>query len=394
MIKKSIVYAMVLSMLLGIFTSCKQKEKPVSSSLSSELVSSSVASSEQSESDKHSGWGEPESPVKMLRPSFISAGANGDIFYCSDEGSIYRQLSDGKGLSKVYSSSGYDFVSVEVLSDSLICAGYTSSRQESGYIIFDLKEKTVSSAVWGDEFKGKSIYSLIHFGDSVYFLANPDRYGRYTLYRQTKDKTQQLASGVNEFFILRGRVFYNIGGYIFSINADGSDLQIISEVVTHDFSGFTITKDSLFYMSSENTYHTQMQSSGYRKYSERIKVYTSTESADHTFFCGAQGGIYAYSFINDEFLKVSTYTAAEIVCIGDYLYLSPAKPEDYPEIPKEYIVGNSVHRFKISDLIGAAPEQNEEMSSSLSSDEVSSDLVSSSMSQNEVVVPVPEKFGM
>ena len=147
-------------------------------------------------------------------------------------------------------------------------------------------------------------------------------------------------------------------------------------------------------MSSENTYHTQMQSSEYRKYSERIKVYTSTEGADYTFFCGTQGGIYAYSFINDEFLKVSTYTAAEIVCIGDYLYLSPAKPEDYPEIPKEYIVGNSVHRFKISDLIGAVPEQNEEMSSSLSSDEVSSDLVSSSMSQNEVVVPVPEKFGM
>ncbi len=392
MIKRSIVYAMVLSMLLGAFTSCKQKETP-SSSLSSDLVSSSVASSEQSESDENSGWGEPDNPVKMLRPSFMSIGSNGDIFYCSGGGSIYRQLSDGKGLSKVYSSSGYDFVSVEVLSDTLICAGYISSRQESGYIIFDLKEKTVNSAV-GDEFKGKSIYSLIHFGDSVYFLANPDRYGRYTLYRQSKDKTQELAVGVNEFFILRGRVFYNIGGYIFSINPDGSDLRIISEVVTHDFSGFTITKDSLFYMSNQNTYLTQMYSSSYRKYSEKIKVYTSTESIDNTFFCGVDGGIYAYSYINDGISKVSDYTAEEIVCIGDYLYLRPANPEDYPQTPKEFIIRNNVHRFKISDLIATAPDQDEEMSSSLSSDEVSSDLVSSSISENEVPVPVPEKFGM
>ncbi len=387
MIKKSIVFTMILSLLICLSVSCKQKEKPL---ISSDPVSSAITSSEQTEVDSQLGWGDPDDPVKMLRPSFLSVGQNGDIFYCDNEGSIYKQLPESNGLSKIYSSGKYDFVSVEVLSDSLICAGYVNSTKASGYIIFDLKEKTVSSAVWGDEFKGKNIYSLIHFNDSVYFLSNPDRYGRYTLYRQTKDKTQQLAVGVNEFFILRSRLFYNVGGYISSVNPDGSDPQMICEVVTNDLLGFTIAKNSLFYMSSENTYHTMTFSSGYNKYSERIKVYTSTTSGEHAFFCGVDGGIYAYSFLTDELTKVSDYTADEIACIGDYLYLKPADPADYPELEKEYIIQNDIYRFKVSDLVGEVLSNSSDTSSSLAASEATS----SSMAETEIPIPVPERFGM
>lgn len=387
MIKKSIVFTVILGLLISLSVSCKQKEKPL---LSSDLVSSAVTSSEQIEADSQLGWGDPLDPVKMLRPSFLSVGQNGDIFYCDNEGSIYRQLAENNGLSKIYSSSKYDFVSVEVLSDTLICAGYVNSGDDSGYIIFNLKEKTVTSAVWGDDFKGKNIYSLVHFNDSVYFLSNPDRYGRYTLYRQTKDKTQQLAVGVNEFFILRSRLFYNVGGYIFSINPDGSDLQIICDVVTNDFLGFTITENSLFYMSNENTYRTQTYSSGYHKYAERIKVYTSAASQKHAFFCGVDGGIYAFSFITDALTKVSDYTADEIVCIGDYLYLKPADPLDYPELEKDFIIQNDIHRFKISDLVGEALNEGADTSSSIAASEVTSSL----MAEIEAPIPVPERFGM
>ncbi|MEE1279899.1 MAG: hypothetical protein UHH95_03585 [Oscillospiraceae bacterium] len=387
MIKKSIVFTVILGLLISLSVSCKQKEKPL---VSSDPISSAVTSSEQIEADSQLGWGDPLDPVKMLRPSFLSVGKNGDIFYCDNEGSIYRQLAESNGLSKIYSSSKYDFVSVEVLSDTLICAGYVNSSDDSGYIIFNLKEKTVTSAVWGDDFKGKNIYSLVHFNDSVYFLSNPDRYGRYTLYRQTKDKTQQLAVGVNEFFILRSRLFYNVGGYIFSINPDGSDLKIICDVVTNDFLGFTITESSLFYMSNENTYHTQTYSSGYRKYAERIKVYTSATSQRHAFFCGVDGGIYAFSLITDALTKVSDYTADEIVCIGDYLYLKPADPLDYPELEKDFIIQNDIYRFKISDLVGEASNESADTSSSIAA----SELTSSLMAEIEAPIPVPERFGM
>lgn len=398
MFKKSIIFAMILTLLMTFTVSCSKKEnKPP---ISSEAVSSEITSSEQQlDPDKQAGWGSLDDTSSLLRPSFLSVAQNGDIFYCDDEGSIYKQVLENNGLSKVYSSSKYDFVSVECLSDSLICAGYVNSTQESGYIIFDLKQKTVTNAVWGDEFKGKSIYSLVHLNNSTYFLADPDRYGRYTLYRQTADKTQQLAKGVNEFFILRSRVFYNVGGYIFSINLDGSDIRMLTEVVTNDFVGFTIAKTALFYMSSDNTYHTQMHSSDYRKYSEQVKVYTGTEYKDYVFFCGVNGGIYAFSFMTNEFEKVSDYTAAEIICSGGYLYLMPADPADYPDVPEEYIIKNDIHRFKLSDLVEIEDEEqgdeseSSDITSSAASSEATSDLISSSMAEQEVIPPAPEKFG-
>ena len=389
---KAIVLTMILALLIPFTVSCSGTKHP---GVSSEFTSSALTSSEKELGpDEQSGWGEPDDPVGMTRPSFLSVGENGDIFYCDNEGSIYRKLSESNGISKVYASSGYDFVSVEYLSESLICAGYKNSRQQSGYIIFDLKEKTVNNAVWGEEFKEKNIYSLIHFHDSAYFLANPDRYGKYTLYRQTKDKTTELAKGVNEFFILRSRLFYNVGHYIFSINPDGSDIQMLSEAVTHDLLGFTIANNLLFYMSHENTFRVQMFSSGYRKYSERLNVYTCTSNNDYAFFCGAEGGIYAFSFITEQLIRVSDYTASEIICIGDYLYLSPAKPADYPALDEKFIIQNDIYRFQLSELIETFEQGNigSDLSSFPSVSETSSQSTSS-MSEAENPSPVPELFG-
>ncbi len=379
-----IVLAMIAVLVFPTLASCKQNKVP---SASSSPVSSEMTSSEKPiVPDKQAGWGDPDSDTGIKRPSFLATAENGDIFYCDSTGSIYKKLSEGNGLSKIYSSSGYDFVSIEILNESLICAGYKNSRDESGYIIFNLKDKTVASAVLGDEFKGKSIYGLVHSGSSAYFLSNPDRYGRYTLYRQTSEATQVLSGGVNEFFILRNRIFYNVGGYIFSVNLDGSDMQMIGEVVTNDLLGFTISKNSLFYMSSNSTYHVEMYS-GYRKYTSQIKVYTSSTSGDYVFFCGVNGGIYAFSHTNDSIRKISDYTAEEIAISGEYLYLKPANAEDYPDIPKELVIQNNLHRFKISDIIL-------EFDKSFDIPQNEHTTVSSSISQNELPDLMPEKFGI
>lgn len=391
MIKKAVYYAAICLLLLSLFVSCSDKPTVESSS---QGTSSAITSSENKESqEKVEAWGDPNSTLPLLRPSFLSPDAEGNIFYCDDEGSIYKQLVETNGLSKLYSSSGYDFVSVQYISENLICAGYKNKAQESGYIIFDLKEKTVNNAVDGDEFKGKSIYSLVYYNESVYFLSNPDRFGRYILYRQVDDRTQILSRGVNEFVIFRNKIFYNVGGYIYSANVDGSDTQMLTEVVTNDFLGFSLAKDSLFYMSTEHTYRMQITSAGYEKYDEKVKVYTSASNSDYTFFCGVDGGIYLYSHITDEFKKVSDYTADEIAISGDYLYLEPADPSDYPDVPKEYVVQYSIHRFKISELLEAslndAQSENSPVSSSLSSDE----LVSSNASKEEEKPLAPENFG-
>ena len=390
MFKKAGLYAVICALVLCFLVSCADKPK-VESSSQSEV--SSVVSSEKEEPENQDAWGNPDSTVALIRPTFLASGVNSDVFYCDDEGSIYKQIIETNGLSKLYSSSGYDFVSVQYISENLICAGYKNKAQDSGYVIFDLKEKTVNSAVSGDTFKGKSIYSLIYYNEAVYFLANPDRYGRYTLYRQTKNDTKVVAVGVNEFVIFRNRIFYNIGGFIFSANVDGSDAQMLTEVVTHDFIGFTLTKDSLFYMSTDHTYRVQLASTGYIKYDDKVKVYTSSSSSDYTFFCGVDGGIYLYSHITDELKKVSDYTADEIMVSGDYLYLRPANPLDYPQVSKEYIVQNSIHRFKISDLVEASLKDLQNTSSGESSTIASEEAVSSSVSEKEEAPLIPENFG-
>lgn len=390
MIKKAVYYAAICIVILSLLASCASKPTPA---VSSQAVSSITSSDSEDTHKKEEAWGDPNDTTPLIRPSFLSSDANGDVFYCDDEGSIYKQLVASNGLSKLYSSSGYDFFSVQYISENLICAGYKNKAQECGYIIFDLKEKTVTSAFGGEEFKGKSIYSLIYYNESVYFLANPDRYGRYTLYKQDKSSTKIISSGVNEFVIFRNRLFYNVGSLIFSSNTDGSDAQMLTEVVTHDFVGFTLTNDSLFYMSTESTYRLQISSSGYIKYDEKVKVYTSSSSSDYTFFCGVDGGIYLYSHIADELKKVSNYTADEIMVNGDYLYLKPAKPSDYPEIDKTYIVQNSIHRFKISDLVEISLKDTQNDNSSVSSSLSSNEAVSSNAAQKEEKPLIPEKFG-
>lgn len=391
MIKKAVLYAVACLLIISLLASCADKPSLESSSQSE---SSAITSSENLQTqEKVEAWGDPNNNSPILRPAFLAPDAGGNVFYCDDEGSIYKQLIETNGLSKLYSSSGYDFVSVQYISENLICAGYKNKANESGYIIFDLKEKTVNNAVGGDEFKGKSIHSLAYYNDAVYFLANPDRYGRYTLYRQTKEDTQTLSSGVNEFVIYRNRIFYNVGGYIYSANLDGRDAQMLTEVVTNDFLGFSIANDSFFYMSTENTYRMQITSAGYVKYDERVKVYTSASNSDYTFFCGVDGGIYLYSHITDELKMVSDYTAEEIVISGDYLYLKPANPSDYPDVPKEYVVQYSIHRFKISELIENSLKnvqgENSPVSSSLSGNE----MVSSTASVEEEKPLAPENFG-
>lgn len=391
MSKKAIVYAAIFALLLCFLVSCADKSKVDTPSHS---VSSGVTSSEdKKEQEKQEAWGDPQSTVPLIRPTFLSTDANGDVYYCDEEGSIYKQLIESKGLAKLYSSSGYDFVSVQYLSENLICAGYKNKSNESGYMIFDLKEKTVNNAVVGDEFKGKSIYSLIYYNESVYFLANADRYGRYTLYMQNKDGTKVISSGVNEFVIFRNKLFYNVGGYIFTSNTDGTDVNMLTEVVTHDFVGFTLTNDSLFYMSTENTYQMQFVSSGYVKYDQKVKVYTSTSNSDYTFFCGVDGGIYLYSHITDALTKVSDYTAEEIAVSGDYLYLKPANPLDYPEIDKELIVQNGVQRFKISELVEVSLKEFNNQGSSESSSLSSDEATSSNSTVSEIAPLMPEKFG-
>ena len=387
--KKAVYYAAACLLIMSLLVSCSNKPQ-VESSLPS--TSSAITSSENNETHENiDAWGDPNNTLPILRPSFLSVDAQGDIFYCDDEGSIYKQLVETNGLSKLYSSSGYDFVSVQYISENLICAGYKNKANESGYVIFNLKDKTVNNAVGGDEFKGKSIYSLVYYNEAVYFLADPDRYGRYTLYKQTVDNTQILSQGVNEFVIFKSKIFYNVGGYIYSANTDSGDADMLTEVVTNDLLGFSLANDSLFYMSSESTYRMQVTSTQYDKYSEKIKVYTSASNSDYTFFCGVDGGIYLYSHLTDKLKKVSDYTADQIAISGDYLYLKPADPSDYPDIPKEYVVQNSIHRFNISELVESSlsDNQSQTVSSSLSSDE----MVSSEGSIEEEKPLAPENFG-
>ena len=130
MIKKAVYYAAVALLILSLLASCADKPTVESSS---QDISSEITSSENKETqEKVEAWGDPNNTDPILRPSFLSPDAEGNVFYCDDEGSIYKQLVETNRLSKLYSSSGYDFVSVQYISENLICAGYKNKAQESG----------------------------------------------------------------------------------------------------------------------------------------------------------------------------------------------------------------------------------------------------------------------
>jgi DNA repair exonuclease SbcCD ATPase subunit len=99
------------------------------------------------------------------------------------------------------------------------------------------------------------------------------------------------------------------------------------------------------------------------------------------------------SHITDELIKISEYTADEMAISGDYLYLKPADPLDYPDVPKEFIVQNNVHRFKISELIESASKDAQNENSTVSSSLSSGELVSSNASVEEEKPLAPENFG-
>lgn len=386
MIKKSIILAVVLALCLTFAVSCKDNSKG--------NISSSIATSSESSSDTSSiiidtsAWGSDENST-LIRPSFLSADKNGDIFYCAASGGIYKQLADGKKLSKVYSSSSYNFTSVSSIDESRICVGYTKENK-SGYIVFNLDEKTVSNAVSDPKFSEQNIYSLTFIGNSKFFLANPDRYGRYTLYKEEKDVAKPIANGVNEFVVSRNRIFYNVGSTIFSLNLNGEDMHIICNVETNDLLGFTVVGDMLIYMSSTETFCLKTTATQHTVLPEYLNVYTCVTDGKMAYFCGANGGIYGLLLANGFVTKLSDYTASSLVLNDQWLYLYPAESENYLAVEKDLIISDGIYRFPISELV-KAPIKEPETSSSLSKTE--SDTTSSSLSGIDVKPLVPELFG-
>jgi len=386
MIKKSIVLVTVLALCLVFAVSCKDNNKG--------NTSSSITTSSESSSDTSSiiidtsAWGSDDNST-LLRPSFLSADKNGDIFYCAASGGIYKQLADGKKLSKIYSNSSYNFTSVSSIDESRICVGYTKENK-SGYIVFNLDEKTVSNAVADPKFSQQNIYSLTFIGSSKFFLANPDRYGRYTLYKEEKDVAKPVASGVNEFVVSRNRIFYNVGSTIFSLNLNGDDMHIICNVETNDLLGFTVVGDMLIYMSSTETFCLKTTATQHSVLPEHLNVYTCVTDGKIAYFCGANGGIYSLSLANGFITKLSNYTASSLVLNGQWLYLNPAESEKYPTTEKEFIISDGIYRFLLSELTNENVKE-PEISSSLAQTE--SDITSSSLSGTDAKPLAPELFG-
>ena len=122
MIKKTLVCALAALMLTGILASCKQKTPSNSSSslTSSNAVSSQMTSSEDKEE-------EPKPDITATKNSFMAVDQNGDFFYCGSQGGIYKLLSDERGISRIFSSVGYNFFSVSVLDEERICVGYKTN---------------------------------------------------------------------------------------------------------------------------------------------------------------------------------------------------------------------------------------------------------------------------
>ena len=391
MIKKSIVLIWAIAVFISLFASCKKEDGSSSlPSVSSEL-SSQITSSQNTSSAPN-----PQQQTKsiLVKNSFLSIDAAGDIFYCGATGGIYRQLADGKSLSKVYSANGYEFFSVDCFEPDKICVGFRSAKFDSSYIIFNLKDKTVENAVYGDEFEPLNIFSLVHHKGSIYFLANPDRYNRYTLYKQSGQQTVPLASGVNEFFIYGDSVYYNVSNNIFSLNLaqEGAQANLVYSSADGYLVGFNIANDRLLYSTETDSFIVKLSSDSFSRLPQKLNAWTGSFTDTDAFFCGSNGGIYALSLETSILSKVSDYTAEDIKIIGDYLYLYPADKNDYPETEKELIISGGIYRFAVSDLLS---QQNKDIytSSSLSSSEVSSQLTSSGFSQPEVKPLVPEHFG-
>ena len=396
MLKKSVALLLALLLICTLFASCK-KDTGGASSLSSNKESSLPLKDTSSQTVSGSAIEIlPEKQYHLHRNSFLSVNENGDLFYCGASGGIYKQLADNKGISKIYSGSGYEFFSVDCLDSDRICVGFKSEKLESSYIIFNLKDKTVENAVSGDEFKDKNIYQLLHHNGAVFFLANPDRYGRHTLYTQKDGVTKPLVKGVNEFFIWGENIFYNIGNEIYALDlkTEPATSELIDKAEYSYLSGFTIVGNTLFYSTDLGTYFTNFISGGYAKFPSKLNAWTGTKHDSYAFFCGEEGGIYAVNLDSGIINKISDYTADSLECIGGYLYLSPAKTEDYPNVEKDYIIRDGIYRFLVSDLISQIESDKQ--------DSDSSDIASSSLSQSEVssspaVVekePIkPEKFG-
>ena len=397
MLKKIAALTLALMLTCTLFASCK-KDTAGASSLSSGKESSIPTSDTSSQSGSGSLIDiKPETQYHLHRNSFMSVGENGDLFYCGATGGIYKQLADNKGISKIYSGSGYEFFSVDCLDPERICVGFKSDKLESSYIIFNLKDKTVEPAVSGDEFTDKSIHQLLHHDGAIYFLADPDRYQRFTLYTQKNGVTKPLVNGVNEFFIWGENIFYNVGNAIYALDlkTEPATSELIEEAEYSYLSGFTIVGNTLFYSTELGTYYANLVSSGYSKFPQKLNVWTGTRHENFAFFCGEEGGIYAVNLDSGIINKVSDYTAGSLECIGGYLYLTPANAEDYPNAEKDYVIRDAIYRFSAEELLSQIESGDQEgESSDLTSSSLSqSESVSSSPAVEEVEPLKPEKFG-
>lgn len=386
MIRKIVALSLSLLLLCAFATSCKKNSQNVSSIGTSSLMASSSPTNEENPLP------EEEIDTTAAKNSFMAVDQNGDFFYCGSQGGIYKQLAQNKGLSRIYSSSGYTFFSVEVIDEQRICVGYKSNKFDSSYIIFNLKDKTVVNAVSGDEFKDKNIYSLIYKNSAVYFLSTPDRYGRYTLYKQQDSLTEVIASGVNEFFFIGEHIVYNIGNIIYWKNL--SDAESVPEPLWiyngSYLTGFSAAGELLLCSTDSKSVFVRYLSGGFSHLDIKLNAWSATASDTHAFVCGNDGGIYSICFEDGKMEKLSDYTADRLFYSGGYLYLSPAKETDYPELDKSLIITDGIYRFEISSLMQSVNHE-EGTSSSLSQSETTS----SSLSQNEeeIIPAMPEKFG-
>ncbi len=386
MIKKVIVCALALALCLGIFASCKPKEPDISSS---KPVSSETTESEPTQSLVSSNT-QTQAKLNVTMPSFIASDKNRDIFYCAASGGIYKQIFESNKLSKIYSNSGYTFTSVEVIDDVKICVGYQKDLYISSYIIFDLKEKTVTNAVNDPLFLNNNIYSLVHIQDSTYFLSNPDRYGRYTLYCETDKKANVVATGVNEFTVSGDFIYYNIGNEIYSHNLNGRETALVFRAQTNDLLGFNVVGDYIFYMTSTNTYFARLSTQTSQSFAVNLKAYSAVSDGETVFLNGVDGGIYSFDLATATLKHLSDYTASSLSVNQGYLYLTPANAEEYESVNAEFLIKGGIYRFSIMQLLGKEDVQAQASSSS--------DLSLGSSSQDSPAPPQdlplsPEFFG-
>ena len=387
MLKKSVTLLMACFVLITTLISCSKKEHNNLSSMSS----IGVASDETSSTQQIPEWNDDDTPANIIRPSFMSVDEIGNIFYCGEDGAVYKQLADKKGLSKVYSSTEYKFMSVQCIEQSKICVGYKGKNNQSGYIIFNLKDKTISNAVNGEEYASTDIHSLIHYNNAVYFLSSPDRYNRYSLYMQKDKQITKLAHGVNEFFILKDRVFYNIGSSIYSVNISGKENQLIQDLPTNDLLGFSIVGKDFVYMTAEDTFRLPVFTNNSKLISSQLNVYTQATDESYAFFCGTNGGIYYYSFETEKFYRFSDYSSSNLMVYDDYLYLFPTSKDIYPNVDESYIINGGIHRISISKVFEYINSQKENSTSSVFA--VPEGNISSNITEAETEPPKPEKFG-